>query len=160
MKLLVDFAEQQWANSESLALRLRHLMLYDLFIKARSYAILNKVFFVLALISGIALLIWPALAFTLDSLQIGFSAIVQTSVTGFAALMFALYGHYKKRQAHAENLMRHLVFSADASEESFESILKELERIDQGFVFSDVINKNPKANALDKALDKSKSPPV
>lgn len=44
-RLLVDFAAKHWAHSDIEALRLRYLMLYDLFIKARSYAILNKVFF-------------------------------------------------------------------------------------------------------------------
>lgn len=158
-RLLVDFASKHWAHSDIEALRLRYLMLYDLFIKARSYAILNKVFFWLALVAGISLLIWPAIAFRLDSLEVGFSAIVQTSVTGLAALMFALYGHYKKRQVHAENLMRHVVFSAESQGELFEKILQEMARIDQGFGFSESVSKKkdmPDAVGLDKAgVDKA-----
>lgn len=155
-RLLVDFATKTWASSDSESQRLRYLMLYDLFIKARSYAILNKVFFWFALMAGIVLLIWPAIAFRLDSLRVGFSAIVQTSVTGLAALMFALYSHYKKRQVHAENLMRHVVFSSDTTEALFAKILQEIERIDQGFLFSESISKKAKDIADAANSDKPK----
>lgn len=138
-RLLVDFAGDSWGKSTSPPQRMRYVMVYDLFIKARSYAILNKFFFGFALISGVLLLIWPAVAFKLDGLGVGFSAIVQTCVTGLAALMFALYSHYKKRQTHAENLMRHVIFSSEPTEVLFEKILREMERIDQGFVFSELV---------------------
>lgn len=155
-RLLVDFATKHWAHSDNEVLRLRYLMLYDLFIKARSYAILNKICFWLALGAGIALLIWPAIAFKLESLKVGFSAIVQTSVTGLAALMFALYSHYKKRQVQAENLMRHVIFSSEPKEELFERILLEMDRIDRGFVFSETINKKAKSMIDTEDMDKPK----
>jgi hypothetical protein len=146
-RLLVDFAAESWASSTNPEQRRRFLMVYDLFIKTRSYSILNKIFFWLALLFGMAVLVWPSIAvITKDiGLQTAFleSAIVQTSVTGLAALMFAGYNHYKKRQTHAENLMRHLIFSNENNETVIEKILKEMERIDQGFVFSESVGKKP-----------------
>lgn len=143
-RLLVDFAADSWGKSPSEPLKLRYLMLFDLFIKARSYALLNKFFFCLALIAGTALLVWPVIAFKLDSFGVGYSAMVQTSVTGLAALFFALYSHYKKRQLYAENLMRHVIFSNEALELVLEKVRKEMERMDQGFVFSEAV---PQKNA-------------
>lgn len=144
-RLLVDFAADSWASSSNIEQRRRYLMVYDLFIKARSYAILNKTFFWLALLFGITVLLWPSIAVISQDfgMQLAFleSAIVQTSVTGLGALMFAAYSHYKKRQTHAENLMRHLIFSNESSENLLDNILKEMERIDQGFVFSESIGK-------------------
>ncbi|AEG01153.1 hypothetical protein [Methylomonas methanica] len=150
-RLLVDFAADTWGKSPSEPLKLRYLMVFDLFIKARSYGILNKVFFWLALGAGIALLVWPVIAFKLDSLGVGYSAIVQTSVTGLAALLFALYSHYKKRQTHTENLMRHVIFSSESLDVLFEKVMKEMERMDQGFVFSETVTK--------KVVEKSDSEP-
>lgn len=144
-RLLVDFAADSWATSNTIEQRRRYLMVYDLFIKARSYAILNKIFFWLALLFGVAVLLWPSIAVISKDLGMEMvfleSAIVQTSVTGLGALMFAAYSHYKKRQTHAENLMRHLIFSDESSESLLDKILKEMERIDQGFVFSESIGK-------------------
>ncbi len=63
---------------------------------------------------GLTVLVWPAL--TVITEDFGFekeflkSAIVQTTVTGLAALMFSIYSHYKKRQMFMENLMRQLIY--------------------------------------------------
>ncbi|MCQ8104874.1 hypothetical protein NP590_12225 [Methylomonas sp. SURF-2] len=146
-QLLADFAADAWGKSPSEPLKLRYLMVFDLFIKARSYALLNKFFFGLALLAGSALLVWPVIAFKLDSIGVGYSAMVQTSVTGLAALLFALYSHYKKRQTYAENLMRHVIFSNEALELVFEKVQKEMERMDQGFVFSETLAKKNGSDA-------------
>lgn len=152
-RLLVEYAAQAWQNSMDEAQRLRYLMVYDLFIKARSYAILNKIFFLTALAAGLAVLVWPSIAVIARDLgwQQGFweSAVVQTSVTGLAALLFAAYSHYKKRQTQAENLMRHVVFSGESASQVVEKILREMERMDQGFVFSESVL--PKAKTTDEA---------
>lgn len=149
--LLMEFAAENWASNQSEELRRRYLMVYDLYIKARSYAILNKLFFWLALLAGLMVLAWPSIAviskdFGIEKTFLE-SAIVQTSVTGLAALMFAAYSHYKKRQTHAENLMRYVIFSNEPTTTIIEKILKEMERIDVGFVFSESIG------VKDKPLD-------
>jgi hypothetical protein len=146
-RLLVDFAGNNWGDCKTQPERMRYLMVYDLYIKARSYAILNKIFFGFAVIAGMLLLIWPAVAYRLDDLGVGFSAVVQTCVTGLAALMFALYSHYKKRQTYMENLMRHVIFSGESIEVMFEKVLREMERIDQGFAFTELVLNKTKAPA-------------
>jgi len=65
-KLLVDFASSQWGinTGEASAERQnRFLMVYDLYIKARSYALINKVAFWFAIAVGVSVLVWPSLAF-------------------------------------------------------------------------------------------------
>ena len=78
----------------------RYVLLYDIFIKARSYYIMNKIFFFVALFSGIAVLLWPSVSVVTDefSLKIEFlkSAIVQTTITATAGLTFSIYSQYKK----------------------------------------------------------------
>jgi hypothetical protein len=64
------------------------------------------------------------------------SAAVQTSVTALAALGYAVYGHYKKRQQAVENLMRRIL-AVEPGAMELERVLAELERIDQGFAFPD-----------------------
>jgi hypothetical protein len=155
-KLLADFASANWGmekDGASPELQRRFLMVYDLYIKARSYAIINKISFWLSVAAGIMVLAWPSIAviskdFGVDK-EFLKSAIVQTSVTALAVLTFAVYSHYKKRQMVMENLMRHVVFSNDATEALLERVLKEMERIDTGFVFSESILKKggPKPGA-------------
>ena len=135
-KLFIDFARNQilWGeaseNSESLK---RYLLIYDLYIKARSYAIINKIFFWIATVSGIMVLLWPSIAIITKDL--GFeraflsSAVVQTTITGLAALTFSVYSHYKKRQVFTENLIRSAVFSEQPLSELKGRIIREMEKI-------------------------------
>lgn len=155
-KLFIDYArtqlldEDQLQNANDKDVRLkRFLLLYDLYIKARSYAIMNKVTFCCAVIFGILVLLWPSI--TIVSKDFGWekeflkSAVVQTTITGLAALTFAVYSHYKKRQLFTENLMRFALFSKDSIPDLAEKIIHELLRIDTGFSFSQTIFKKTKA---------------
>lgn len=140
--LLVKYAEEKYYKDNENQDMEKFLIIYDIFIKARSYYILNKFFFFLSIISGITVLVWPSLAiFAKDfGWKTGFlnSAIVQTTVTGIAALTFAVYSHYKKRQMYAENLMRFTIFSEDVLSNIKDHVVKEMERIDSGFSFGKV----------------------
>ncbi|MDN4500969.1 hypothetical protein QX776_00995 [Alteromonadaceae bacterium BrNp21-10] len=148
-RLLVDYAKRYWhvdTDNVSAECHKRYLMVYDLYIKARSFALINKIAFWLAIIAGILVLTWPALAVV--SKDFGFekdflkSAMVQTTVTALAAMLFALYSHYKKRQMHMENLMRLLIYSPENETSLLDTILKELEKMDSGFSFSaSIMNK-------------------
>jgi hypothetical protein len=126
------------------------LLVYDLYIKANSYAILNKIAFNLAIIFGLMVLIWPSVAIL--SHDYGWekeflkSAVVQTTITGIAALMFAIYSHYKKRQVITENLMRYALFSKDSLQLIEEKVLQEMARIDTGFSFSQTVLKHGQSN--------------
>ncbi|MEM1046623.1 MAG: hypothetical protein AAGL24_10740 [Pseudomonadota bacterium] len=124
----------------------RHLLLYDVFIKASSYSLLNKVFFWLSILFGVKVLLWPSLSIILkDRLETSEnwhwirSATVQTTVTGLAALMFAFYSQYKDKQTQAEGLMRHVLYSQEATQELSQRVAVELARIDRGFSFSSAI---------------------
>ena len=145
-RMLVDFAGQAWEPTEDGWPNLRYVLLFDLFIKARSYAIINKTAFWLALAFGLAVVVWPALAVIFkDQVEVISSAVVQTAVTALAAFLFALYSHYKKRQLHVENLMRQVVYSDDNVGDLAARLLPEMERIDAGFSFSEAVKGKTKA---------------
>lgn len=116
----------------------RYELAFDVYIKQWSYAALNKIFFWLALLSSVAVLVWPALLATLKALE-GFSvvssAITQTMATAVAAFFVALYLHYKARQTAAETLLRAIAFGAQPVEDMAATVSEELRRIDQGVGF-------------------------
>ncbi|MDF2180228.1 hypothetical protein P2G88_18385 [Aliiglaciecola sp. CAU 1673] len=149
--LLERWAAQKWgpdSQDSSDVNQRRYLLIYDIYIKASSYSIINKVAFWLAIIGGMAVLIWPSLAVLAEDFgwQMAFlqSAMVQTTVTGLAVLMFGLYSHYKKRQSAAENLMRQLIYGDYQSQEALEQVLTEMERLDGGFGFAQHITTKDK----------------
>jgi hypothetical protein len=122
----------------------KHLLVFDIYIKARSYAILNKVFFVLSLFFGFAVLIWPSISVIFNKKLENFewikSATVQTTVTGLAALMFTFYSQYKDKQVYAESLMRYVVYSNASVEDLATKVSEELMKIDRGFSFNSIVN--------------------
>lgn len=143
-RLLLDYGRKRWkadAGADHLAL------LSDLYIKARSYALINKVAFVFALVAGLAVLIWPSVA--VITTDFGFkralfeSAVVQTTITAVAALAFAIYGHYKRQQVSVENLMRYVLFSGDPVPALFDRISRQLSRVDTGFNFAEDFRPKP-----------------
>jgi len=124
----------------------RLVILYDLYIKARSYSLLNKVFFWLSIASALAVLLWPSIAVVFKD-KVGQkewakSAVVQTTVTGIAALAFAFYGQYKDKETYTENLMRYALFSKDDPAVLSSKVMEELAKIDKGFSFSSLIKKD------------------
>lgn len=123
----------------------RFLLLYDLYIKARSYGILNKLFFWLSLVFSIIVLLWPSLAIVfsdqLKDVELIKSAVVQTTVTGLAALNYAFYSQYKNKQTYAENLMRHTIFSNEDIPTLSAKLVDEISKIDKGFSFWTVTKK-------------------
>jgi hypothetical protein len=148
-RLLLDFSQKAWLDNNpapTLADQQRYLMMHDMYIKARSYSIINKIAFWFALVLGIAVVVWPS--FAVISGDLGWqkefvkSAIVQTTVTAFAGLSFTVYSHYKKRQMFIENLMRSIVYASSWDESVLERVLNEMERIDSGFGFSQAISKS------------------
>ena len=139
-RLMFDFAAETLGKAEDPAARRQMLMVADLYIKARSFAILNKIAFVWALGCAVLIALWPAVAVLAEGGPAGLralsSAAVQTSVTALAALGYAVYAHYKKRQQVVENLMRRIL-AVEPRAMELERVLAELERIDQGFAFPD-----------------------
>lgn len=147
--LLIHFAEKMRENvkpSEKMEAEAKYLLTYDVYIKARSYALLNKVFFIFSLIAGIAVLVWPSMSIVFKNSQGKWewikSATVQTTVTAIAALMFSFYTQYKDKQTYAETLMRYLVFSKEPVSYLSGKITDELAKIDHGFSFNSILNKS------------------
>jgi hypothetical protein len=162
-KLLLDFAQKAWIDNNpavDLADHQRYLMMHDLYIKARSYSLINKVAFWFALLLGIAVVVWPS--FAVISQDFGWqkeflkSAIVQTTVTAFAGLAFAIYAHYKKRQVYIENLMRSIVYAPEWDNSMLDRVLKEMERIDSGFGFAQALAKTKTEKESDEVKHEAK----
>ncbi len=149
--MLIKYAHQRVENTKKSAdpssydnEEKRLVILYDLYIKARSYALLNKVFFWISIISAIAVLLWPSLSVILqntNNYEWLKSAVVQTTVTGIAALAFAFYSQYKDKQTYTENLMRYAIFSEEEISMISDKVIEEIAKIDKGFSFSSLINK-------------------
>ena len=123
----------------------RFVLLYDIFIKARSYYLMNKLFFFIALLSGVAVLVWPSVAILADSLSLKTefwkSAVVQTTVTAIAGFTFSIYSQYKKKQLFAESLMRFVIWTDDTFQSIKDVVIQEMEKIDRGFNFNKIVNK-------------------
>lgn len=146
--LLIQYAKlnaKQASAENKVQAEQRLVILYDLYIKARSYALLDKVFFWLSIVSAIAVLLWPSIAVIfkdkLGEKEWAKSAIVQTTVTGIAALAFAFYSQYKDKQTYTENLMRYALFSKDDTGALSNKVADEIAKIDKGFSFSSMIKK-------------------
>ena len=157
--LLVQYAEsvkkQAQAENKQQAEQ-KYLLVYDIYIKAKSYALLNKVFFWFSVIAAICVLLWPSLGVIFKDRLSGVewvkSAIVQTTVTGIAALTFAFYSQYKDKQVYAETLMRQVIFSEQSVADLSLKVADELARIDRGFSFGSFVSDQTK-------LTKGKSDP-
>jgi hypothetical protein len=120
------------------------LLTSDLYIKARSYAWINKSAFWASLVLSILTVTWPALSLlsTQGSWAQPFltSSVVQASVTALAALSIGFYTHYKARQMIMENLMRRLIFGKPEEWETLvPSVVQEIEKADQGFSFGQIM---------------------
>ncbi|MCB1644616.1 MAG: hypothetical protein KDI36_04145 [Pseudomonadales bacterium] len=146
--LYEKFARQQVEDASARdkpSSQLKYLLIYDMYIKARSYAILNKVFFWASVAFGFMVLIWPSLSVIFKDHLTRWewikSATVQTTVTGLAALMFTFYSQYKDKQTYTEALMRWVVFSSEPVAELSVKVTEELNKIDRGFSFSTAVGK-------------------
>ena len=127
------------ANDETASKTL--LLVSDLFLKARSYAWINKSAFWASLVLSVATLLWPAFSIlavkgtTLAAFVQ--SPIAQASVTALAALAIALYTNYKGKENTMETLMRRVIF---AKPEDIDAQIKlavdGIETADMGFSFA------------------------
>jgi hypothetical protein len=135
-RYLIDLLESR-ANASDLDQR-KYDMGFDVFIKHRSYAIVNKMFFWFAVLLGIFTAIWPIILvlpwFHQGIATVG-AAVIQTMITGSAAFSALIYQTYKKRQVATENLLRLITFSDMPVSRLARTVMDEMARIDQGFAF-------------------------
>jgi hypothetical protein len=118
-------------------------LIQDLSIKSSSYALMNKLFFILSLIFAFCIISFPIISNVVSSdsrLAKIFSPTQLPAITLLAGLCFGLYTDYKGKQTSAENLMRY-VYAAPASESISEisrKLRQGLAEIDNGHDFSEV----------------------
>ncbi|RVU39185.1 hypothetical protein EOI86_08030 [Hwanghaeella grinnelliae] len=129
----------------------KHLLVTDIYVKAWSYSLINKIFFWFSITAAGLVVLWPSASVVLKkrieeegSLQWIRSPVLQTTITGLAALSFALYAQYKDQQTSAETLMRDVFFSTKDVEILAQSAAKELARIDRGFNFGSTLDRSDK----------------
>ncbi|NOW47940.1 hypothetical protein FHW96_004124 [Novosphingobium sp. SG751A] len=113
---------------------LRIALAQDVHIKQWSYGWLNKVFFVLAMLLSVAVMVWPLMAVTINARGVD-AAVAQTVVTALDGFAIYFYQFYKKRQVLTENLLRRIVFSDLPVARLVDAVIEEMSRIDQGFGF-------------------------
>lgn len=117
----------------------RYELGFDVYIKARSYAILNKIAFWLAFVACLCVFLWPVILVLMKSaaaLSLFASAVTQTMITALASFFILIYQHYKNRQTAAENLLRAIVFDPTPAAEVAESVIAETAKIDKGISFN------------------------
>ena len=117
----------------------RHELGFDIYIKARSYAIMNKIAFWLAFLTCLCVFLWPVVVVLLKNTA-GFSlvasAVTQTMITALATFFILIYQHYKNRQTAAENLLRAIVFDSTPATELAANVIAEMAKIDKGISFN------------------------
>ena len=141
-RLLLEAAERQFVTGreDGAGLDARYVLMCDLFIKARSYAWMNKLAFWASLLLAIAVITWPFLGFWFDTVKTFQSTIALTTLSALFALSFAIYSTYRKRQTSVESLMRIVLFSEEASASLSTEIAKHLQAIDAGFDFQSIVD--------------------
>ncbi|NJA05203.1 hypothetical protein HC024_05585 [Methylococcaceae bacterium WWC4] len=159
--LLMNYAKISACRADAVQLKAggdeekKLILIYDLYIKARSYKAWNSLFFGLSVTAAIAVFLWPALGVIFKSREQHWpwlqSPIMQTTVTGIAALMFAFYSQYKTKQTQTENLMRTATYSSMALEPLSRKIIADMSSIDEGFNFNNVFDHpDSKSNTAEK----------
>jgi hypothetical protein len=111
---------------------------FDVYIKQRSYAILNKLLFVTSVLTTICVAAWPILVQfspVKERVALVGATVVQTAITGFAGFNVYAYHHYKNRQVAAENILRLIAFSTTPLERLVKTVRDEMARLDQGIAF-------------------------
>jgi hypothetical protein len=116
-------------------------LLFDVYIKAKSYFFINKFFFIFSVIGAFLVILFPAVGYVLPETspkkKLLSSSVTQTGLTAFALFMFTMYSTYKGRQNDAENLMRYVLYSEEPQIEVIaKKVTEELARIDQGYNFT------------------------
>jgi hypothetical protein len=139
-KFLLDCAREKFFNKSELTTdeESRFAIMFDLFIKARSWGIMNKICFCLDVMLAMMVVLWPFIViiskdFGLDK-EFLKSPVAQTTIIGLAALISVAYNLYKNRQSSVENLMRFVLFSPEPFFELKDKVIREMARIDVGFV--------------------------
>lgn len=143
-QFLIDYMDQRLESDKGLAVR--HALAGDVFIKQWSFALLNRICLVLALILSALVLLWPVFGARITA-QVGGSdaSVFQTAITTAAAAAIYGYQYYKRRQAAAENLLRTIVFGQQDEHALARAVIAVMGKIDTGFDFQNESEADSKA---------------
>lgn len=122
-----DGAEQAQSAAQHL------LLIEDLYIKACSYAWINKLCFWLALTGALSVLLLPVLPQLLPEWPWLNEPGLASTLMALSALLCNLYQQYKQRQTQTENLMRQVLFSDQPIESLAAQVMAQLQQLDTGF---------------------------
>jgi hypothetical protein len=118
--------------------RTKYELGFDVYIKQRSYAILNKALFFTSVLATIGVAAWPIIVQfppVKATVALVSATVVQTVITGFAGFNVYAYHHYKNRQVAAENILRLIAFSSTPLDRLVKTVREEMTRLDQGIAF-------------------------
>lgn len=133
-RFLIDYMRDTAEGNE--ALRVRLALAGDVYIKQWSFALLNRICLILALILSALVLMWPVVGTKIATqFVLADSSVLQTAITTAAAASIYGYQYYKRRQAATENLLRAIVFGAQDVRALAKAVIAEMGRIDTGFDF-------------------------
>lgn len=129
-RFLVSEAEEKFKDDIE-----RLTMIKDIYIKVKSYAILNKTLFIVSIILALAVFIFPSLLVLDSGIDVdSFNATILQSilaiVTGGGIF---LYKDYKEKQTSMEVLLRKVFYLESFSEKDKEEIIRGINSIDVGF---------------------------
>ena len=117
----------------------------DIEIKFRSYAMLNKIAWIVSIVTVLVLILIPAVNSYTGSVKwikkskSFLSPAQYPAITLLAAFVFSMYGDYKVRQAATENLMRYAIYTEDSITDISTFVIERLTTIDSGFEFSEYL---------------------
>lgn len=133
LKAYMQRRAMEAVGSDAAEMSTRLALIIDIWIKANSFAILNKVFFWLALFGSIMIAVFPVLAaVVIEEIKVFDASVLQTAITALTALFAFVYRTYKQRQSAAEALMRYVCFEQDSLAETAKRVRQELAGIDVG----------------------------
>jgi hypothetical protein len=152
-------------SPENAQQQLQYQLVSDIHIKARSYALINKIAFWVSLvfilmIFGIPIAYAAKEAADKDDThpkRLTFTSVLWKllspvqipAITLVAGLAFTLYQDYKQKQSQAESLMRYVLFSEQPTAQLNKTVIDTLAVIDTGFSFTSFLS-GTKTEATDE----------
>lgn len=109
----------------------------DVYIKAWSWATLNKIFFFFSIFGTLSLIGWPVVVVIFsEKFPVQEATILQTSITAMTAFFVYMYRYYKSRQMFCENILRHIAFGTENLDTLVPKVIEGMNKLDKGFTFS------------------------
>ena len=130
-RFLVSKAEEKFKDDVD-----KLIMIKDIYIKVKSYALLNKLLFLILIIFSLSIFIFPSLLI-LEISDVNISAFNATILQSVLAIITGgnvyLYKDYKNKQNEMEGLLRKVFYLDDFDDKKKKEVIQEINSIDVGF---------------------------